>query len=75
MRYSARDGRTLDALAGLEYETCCYAVRGAYRRYLVNSAGEVDTGVFFQLELKGLSRLGTSFEELLTGDARPLGDD
>lgn len=75
VRYSARDGRTLDALAGLEYETCCYAVRGAYRRYLVNSAGEVDTGVFFQLELKGLSRLGTSFEELLTGDARPLGDD
>lgn len=75
VRYSARDDRILDALAGLEYETCCYAVRGAYRRYLVNSLGEVDNGIFFQLELKGLSRLGTGFEELLTGDSRPLGDD
>lgn len=75
VRYSARDDRILDAVAGLEYETCCYAVRGAYRRYLVNSLGEVDNGIFFQLELKGLSRLGTGFEELLTGDNRPLGDD
>ena len=47
----------------------------AYRRYLVNSSGDIDTGIFVQLELKGLSRLGTGFEELLTGDDRPLGDD
>lgn len=75
LRYSAREGRLLDSLVGVEYETCCYAVQTAYRRYLVNSAGSIDTGVFVQLELKGLSRLGTGFEELLTGDNRPLGDD
>jgi LPS-assembly protein len=75
VRYSLREHRVLDSLLGLEYETCCYAVQAAYRRYLVNSAGDVDSGVFVQLELKGLSRLGTGFEELLTGDNRPLGDD
>jgi len=75
LRYSPREDRVLDALAGLEYETCCYSVQAAYRRFLVNSAGNIDTGVFIQLELKGLSRLGTGFEELLTGNDRPLGDD
>jgi LPS-assembly protein len=39
VRYSARDRSVLDALAGLEYETCCYVVRGAYRRYLANKIG------------------------------------
>lgn len=75
VRYSARQERLLDTLVGLEYETCCYAVQVAYRRYLVNSSGDMDSGVFFQLDLKGLSRLGTGFEELLTGNNRPLGDD
>ena len=75
VRYSAREERLLDTLVGVEYETCCYAVQTSYRRYLVNSSGEVDTGFFVQLELKGLSRLGTGFDELLTGDDRPLGDD
>ena len=75
VRYSARQERLLDTLVGIEYETCCYAVQTAYRRYLVNSSGDIDTGLFVQLELKGLSRLGTGFEELLTGDDRPLGDD
>lgn len=75
VRYSLREERMLDNLLGIEYETCCYSVQTAYRRYLVNSAGQIDSGIFFQLELKGLSRLGTGFEELLTGDNRPLGDD
>ncbi|MDO9453995.1 MAG: LPS-assembly protein LptD [Stagnimonas sp.] len=75
VRYSAREDRLLDTLMGIEYETCCYSVQTAYRRYLVNSSGDIDSGIFFQVELKGLSRLGTGFEELLTGDDRPLGDD
>jgi len=75
LRYSPREDRLLDALVGLEYETCCYAIQAAYRRYLVNSSGDIDSGIFFQLDLKGLSRLGTGFEELLTGNNRPLGDD
>ncbi len=75
VRYSVRESRLLDSLLGVEYETCCYSAQIAYRRYLINSRGQIDTGIFFQLELKGLSRLGTGFQELLTGSNRPLGDD
>jgi len=69
-RYSRFDSRTLEALAGLEYETCCWAARGAYRRYQFGfdeAAGEPQytTGIYFQLELKGLTRIGAGFETLL----------
>ena len=73
LRQSLRDERTLDALLGVEYETCCWALRSSYRRYLINSAGDVSSGVFLQIELKGLSRFGTGFDELLPGDDRALG--
>lgn len=73
LRQSLRDDRTLDALFGVEYETCCWALRTSYRRYLINSAGDTSSGVFLQLELKGLSRFGSGFDELLPGDSRPLG--
>ncbi len=64
-RYSMAEDRSLESLGGLEYETCCWAVRGAYRRYQFNTAQEYTTGVYFQLELKGLTRLGAGFQALL----------
>lgn len=64
-RYSIEDHRTLDVLGGLEYETCCWAVRTSYRRYIASTSGRFDNGVYIQLELKGLSRLGTGFTSLL----------
>jgi LPS-assembly protein len=64
-RYSRDDYRTLEALAGLEYQTCCWALRTAYRRYQFNTDLEYTTGVYVQLELKGLTRIGTGFEALL----------
>jgi LPS-assembly protein len=71
-RYSIADERTLDLLGGLEYETCCWAVRTSYRRYVANTNGSFNSGVFLQLELKGLSRLGTGYQGLLPAtDALP----
>lgn len=64
-RYSIADNRTLDVLGGLEYETCCWAVRTSYRRYIANTSGRFDNGVYIQLELKGMSRIGTGFTSLL----------
>jgi len=69
-RYSRVDYRTLEALGGLEYETCCWAARGAYRRYQFGFDETLDepqytTGIYFQLELKGLTRIGAGFETLL----------
>jgi LPS-assembly protein len=69
-RYSREDERTLEALAGLEYQTCCWALRTAYRRYqfsydTVLAQPEYTTGVYLQLELKGLTRIGAGFQSLL----------
>jgi LPS-assembly protein len=64
-RYSRDDYRTLEALAGLEYQTCCWALRTAWRRYQFNTDQDYTTGIYLQLELKGLTRLGAGFESLL----------
>jgi len=64
-RYSIADNRTLDVLGGLEYETCCWALRTSYRRYIASTNGKFDNGIYVQLELKGMSRLGTGFTSLL----------
>ncbi|HSW11627.1 MAG TPA: LPS assembly protein LptD [Solimonas sp.] len=68
-RYSLADSQTLDTQAGLEYETCCWALRTSWRRYIATSGGEYSTGIYFQLELKGLTRIGTGFTGLLPSDS------
>jgi LPS-assembly protein len=64
-RFSHTDYRTLEALGGLEYQTCCWALRTAYRRYQFNADQDYTTGVYLQLELKGLTRIGAGFQSLL----------
>lgn len=63
-RYSLRDRQSLDAYAGLEYETCCWALRTSYRRYIASTDGSFNSGIYLQLELKGLARLGSGLENL-----------
>lgn len=64
-RYSREEDRTLEALGGLEYSTCCWALRTAYRRYQFNTDQDYTTGIYLQLELKGLTRIGAGFQSLL----------
>ncbi len=63
--YALADERTLEAVGGLEYEGCCWAVRAVARRFLSNTAGDYSNSVFLQLELKGLAGLGHNAEEFL----------
>ena len=58
--------RNLETLAGLEYEDCCWALRMVGRQYR-DSTTQVDaqTAFYLELELKGLSRLGTGLEAVL----------
>lgn len=63
--YSLLDRDSLESLAGLEYESCCWALRFGAREYIFNRTGETDQTLFLQLELKGLARVGDRFEELL----------
>ncbi|MDP1708044.1 MAG: LPS-assembly protein LptD [Gammaproteobacteria bacterium] len=56
--YSLSDSRTLESLAGIEYDTCCWRVRVTTRRFINNTAGDSNTALFLQLELKGLTSFG-----------------
>jgi len=60
------------ALAGFEYDNCCWRLRAGARRYVVDtpdpSAIETDTAVLIQLELKGLGGLGGQAESQFEHD-------
>jgi len=64
--HSLKDNRTLESLAGIEYDSCCWATRLVVRDY-VNSASdeERNLAIFFQIELKGLGNFGQTTESLL----------
>jgi LPS-assembly protein len=64
-RYSLTENRSLEALGGLEYQTCCWTLRAGYRRYQFNTQLEYTTGIYLQLELSGLARIGAGFQSLL----------
>ena len=59
-QYSLIDDITLDFLGGLEYDTCCWSIRGVAQRYRDDSGNGYETSVYLQLVLKGLGGLGKS---------------
>ena len=63
--YSIAEQRSLETLAGVELESCCWAVRLVGRRFLRNAANSFDTGVFAQIEFRGLGGIGKSAAALL----------
>ncbi len=56
--YSLQDNRILELLAGLEYNESCWAVRVVAQRF-ATATNELSTGIFVQLELNGLVRIGS----------------
>jgi LPS-assembly protein len=73
--YSLRDKTSIDRFAGFEYGSCCWRVRLIGRRYVSNHTGESDTSVMLQLELKGLSSVGTSDDTFLRRGIRGYSPD
>jgi LPS-assembly protein len=63
---SIRDSRTLEALAGVEYQSCCWATRFVARNY-VNDVDDNERNLAFllQIELKGLGSFGQKSDSLL----------
>lgn len=59
LNYSLKDSRLSDALAGIEYDGGCWIARVVAARTSIGKA-EAATRLMFQLELVGLSRLGSS---------------
>jgi LPS-assembly protein len=62
--YSLTDRKTLEAVAGIEYNADCWVLRVVGQR-LTTTTQQATTSVFVQLELNGLARVGTSPLELL----------
>lgn len=73
--YDISHQRELETLAGLEYNSCCYRIRLLGRRWLNNNiAGlsaisfddlEMDKGIFFEIQLKGLGGIGSKINSIL----------
>jgi LPS-assembly protein len=72
--FSLRDDRTLEALAGFEYNGGCWAFRVVGHRF-ATATQQASTSIFAQLELNGVSRLGSNpldtLRNNITGYARP----
>lgn len=63
--YSLPDSKLLEALGGVEYESCCWILRVLGRSYVSDTAGENNDAILLQLELKGLTSFGDPIESLL----------
>jgi len=59
LNYSLKDSRTTDSLVGMEYDTGCWIARIVSER-LSTGRAEATTRLLLQLELVGLSRLGSN---------------
>jgi LPS-assembly protein len=71
LAYSLEDEEVMEALAGVEYGSCCWRLRAFVRQALKrtssddDSVADPDTSFLVQLELRGLGPLGGDAEEFL----------
>ena len=63
--YSLQSERSLETVGGIELESCCWALRVVGRRFLRNAEGAFDTGVFAQVQFRGLGGFGKKSGSLL----------
>jgi LPS-assembly protein len=68
--YSLYEDKTLDQFVGVEYSSCCWAIRVVTRRFVSSRTGDTDTSIGIQLELKGLSSVGVDYESFLSDAIR-----
>lgn len=65
--YSIRDKSLIESLAGLEYDAGCWQARAVVQR-VETATANANYGFFFQLELGGLSSIGSNPLNLLKRD-------
>jgi LPS-assembly protein len=63
--YSLLDHRPLETIAGVQWDSCCIAVRLVGRRYIRNVEGDLNRGVMLEIELKGLGSAGQDTRKTL----------
>ncbi|PZP59880.1 LPS assembly protein LptD [Pseudoxanthomonas winnipegensis] len=63
--YSFQDNKLLEAIGGVQWDSCCLAVRLLGRHYVRNLQGESDNQIQVEFVLKGLSSLGQNTDKTL----------
>lgn len=58
-QYSLLDKKSLDTIAGFEYDSCCWRLRAVAQQSISDNGLDDDLGFFVQLELKGLGGIGS----------------
>ncbi len=65
--YSLRENKTIEALAGVEYDAGCWQTRTVIQRVSTATAN-ANYAIFFQLELGGLASIGSNPLKILKRD-------
>lgn len=63
--YSILDKKPLEQIAGVQWDSCCIAVRVVGRRWVQNRAGDLSNGILVEVELKGLGSAGQDTRKTL----------
>ena len=63
--YSLLDHKPLETIAGVQWDSCCIAVRLVGRRYVHNREGDLSRGLMLEIELKGLGSGGQDTRKTL----------
>lgn len=63
--YSLLDKKELEVIGGLQWESCCLAVRVVSRRYVRDRTGDLNESLQVEFELKGLGSAGQNTERVL----------
>ncbi|MFP4278155.1 MAG: LPS-assembly protein LptD [Wenzhouxiangella sp.] len=58
VNYSFEESQALEVLGGIEFESCCWAVRVTAREFIRDRDAATRRAVFLELHLKGLGSLG-----------------
>ncbi|HEX4023192.1 MAG TPA: LPS assembly protein LptD, partial [Steroidobacteraceae bacterium] len=68
--YSLLDHASIEDFAGFQYRGACWGLRAVWQRSVTTRTGERDTGVSVQLELTGLSNVGSQVDTFLQQSIR-----
>ncbi|HEY9254461.1 MAG TPA: LPS-assembly protein LptD [Stenotrophomonas sp.] len=63
--YSLLDRKPLEIIGGVQWDSCCLAVRALARRYVRNREGEMNNSLQIEFVLKGLGSAGQDTERTL----------
>jgi len=63
--YSIMDSKPLEQILGVQWDSCCIAVRLVGRRYVENREGDLSRGILLEIELKGLGSAGQDTRKTL----------